>query len=179
MKWLKYGAITFAGIIAIGVIVLHLMSYRAGAGKTTSIIEINRPPAAVWAWLEEKDKFKQWVSWTVDVQDSGPNGVGGKRRTTMKDPNMDNQLVQIDAVTTELVLHKHIKVAITTPMEMGFVGTVAYDLEDLGGRTRLKVDGDFKYTHWFASLLEPIITPSAQAKEDADLATLKRLAEAS
>ena len=175
MKWLKYGACAFIGIIAIAVLTLHGMSYRSGAGKTDVTIEINRPPGEVWPWLEEKDKFKQWVSWTVDVQDEGPNGVGGKRRVTMRDPNMDNQLIYVDSVTTEFVLHRHLKVAISSPV--GFEGTVVYDLEDLGGRTRLSTSGAFKYDHWFANLMEPIITPQAKAKEQADLATLKRLVE--
>lgn len=47
MKWLKYGSLTFLGIIAIAVIVLHLMSYRAGAGTLSAAIEIDRPPADV------------------------------------------------------------------------------------------------------------------------------------
>lgn len=175
MKWLKYGAYTFIGVIAIAVLTLHGMSYRVGAGKTDVTIEINRLPAEVWPWLEEKDKFKQWVSWTVDVQDEGPNGVGGKRRVTMRDPNMNNQLIYVDSVTTEFVLHKHIKVAMSSPV--GFDGTVVYDLEDIGGRTRLSTSGAFQYSHWFATLMEPIITPQAKAKEEADLATLKRLIE--
>ena len=60
---------------------------------------------------------------------------------------------------------------------LGFTGTVDYTLEDLSGRTRLTMVGRFRYTHWFYNLLEPLVTPQAQAKEDADLATLKRLAE--
>lgn len=177
MKWFKYGAIGFVGIIATAVVVLYLMSFRAAAGKLSAAIEINRTPAEVWAWIEEKDKFKQWVSWTVDVGDEGPSGVGRKRRITMRDPNMNNELVYVDVVTTDFVLHKHIKVAMSSPL--GYSGTINYDLEDLGGRTRLLKRGEFKYDRWYFTLLEPIVMPQAKAKEDADLATLKRLAEAS
>ena len=175
MKWLKYGALGFLSIIVLAVVTLLILGRREGAGKTVASIEINRPPAVVWTWLEEKDKFKQWVSWTVDVLDEGPNGVGGKRRTTMRDPNMNNQLVYIDSVTTEFNHPSHIRVHITSPI--GFEGDATYDLQDLGGRTRLTATGAFKYSEWFAILLEPVITPQALAKEEADLATLKRLAE--
>ena len=175
MKWLKYGAYAFLGIIALSVLTLYAMGFRASAGKSSTTIEFNRPPAQVWPWLEEKDKFKQWVSWVVDVQDEGPNGIGGKRRTTMKDPNMGDQLIYVDSVITEFTLHKHIKVHLTSPA--GFEGDIVYDLEDLGGRTRLTMSGAFKYDSWLATLMEPIITPQAKAKEDADFAKLKSLVE--
>jgi uncharacterized protein YndB with AHSA1/START domain len=136
------------------------MGRREGAGKTVSVIEINRPPAQVWTWLDKKDKFNQWVSWVTDVKDGGPDGVGGKRRTTMRDRNMNNQSVYVDAVTTEFNRPAHIKVYITSPM--GFEGDASYDLEDLNGRTRLTAIGVFKYSEWFATLLEPVITPQAK-----------------
>ena len=177
MKWLKYGAYALLGIVALATLTLLIMGRREGAGKTVSTIEINRPPAVVWTWLSEKDKFKQWVSWTVDANDEGRDDVGGKRRITMRDPNMDNQLVYLDSVTTEYNRPTHIKVHMTSPM--GFEGDATYDLVDLGGRTRLTAAGAFKYSDWFAALMEPVITPQAKAKEDADLATLKRLAESS
>jgi uncharacterized protein YndB with AHSA1/START domain len=177
MKWLKYGALTFLAVIVLAVVTLLILGQRAGAGINRASIEINKPPAQVWTWLEEKDKFKQWVSWTVDVKDSGPNGVGGKRRVTMKDPNMGGELVYLDSVTRVYEHPKRLEVGVTSPI--GFDGTVQYDLEDLGGRTRLSVVGKFKYHHWFANLLEPLVTPQADEKERADLATLKRLAEGS
>ncbi|MBL8236289.1 MAG: SRPBCC family protein [Bryobacterales bacterium] len=175
MKWLKYGLMGIVGVVLLAAVVLLAMGQRADAGVTRSVVEVNRPPEVVWKWMEEPEKFKQWVSWTVKVEDSGPNGVGGKRRTTMKDPNMDNQLVVLDAVTKVYEPHKRIQVAMDSPL--GFQGTVDYELDDLGGRTRLTMVGKFRYTHWFFSLLEPLVTPQAQVKEDADLATLKRLAE--
>lgn len=174
-KWLKYGALTLLAIIVLSVGFLLFLGQRADAGVMRSSIEIARPPKEVWAWLEEKDKFKQWVSWTVDVQDGGPNGVGGTRRTTMKDPNMDGELVVVDSVTREYVPYSHIKVDLSAPI--GFDGVVTYDLEDLGGSTRLTVWGKFNYHHWLARLFEPLVNPQAQVKEDEDLATLKSLAE--
>ena len=175
MKWLKYGAIGFLGIVACAVLVLLIMSHREDAGVMASTIEIDRPPEHVWAWLEEKDKVKQWVSWTVDVQVEGPNGVGGKRQTSMKDPNMNGEIVVVDSVIREYQRPKFLKANLSAPI--GFDGTVNYNLEDLGGRTRLTVASKFKYHHWFANLMEPLITPQARAKGAADLATLKRLAE--
>ena len=175
MKWLKYGALGLLGIVALSLVTLLVMGRREGAGKTVSTIEINRPPADVWTWVDDKDKYKQWVSWTVDVKDDGPKGAGGKRRVSMRDPNMDNQIVYFDAVTTEYNAPTRLKVHITSPL--GFEGDATYDLVDLGGRTRFTAAGAFKYSDWFAALLEPVITPQAKAKEDADLATLKRLAE--
>lgn len=175
MKWLKYGAIGLVSLVALAVVVLVGLGFRPGAGETTVTVEVNKPPAEVWQWLEDKDKFKQWVSWTVDVKDEGPAGVGGKRRVTMRDPNMDNELVTIDTVTTAYRHPTHIRVEMSSPM--GFQGYITYDLEDLGGRTRLTQFGHFTYSIWWAQLLEPLVTPSAKKKDEEDLATLKRLAE--
>ena len=175
MKWLKYGAIGLFSLLALAVVVFLVMGRRQGAGETSVTVEINKPPAVVWTWLEDKDKFKQWVSWTVDVKDEGPNGVGGKRRVSMRDPNMDNQIIHIDTVTAEYQHPTHIRVNMSSAI--GFDGYVTYDLVDLGGRTRLTQFGKFTYSDWFANLLEPLVTPQAKAKDEADLATLKRLAE--
>ena len=61
-----------------------------------------------------------------------------------------------------------------------FVGDVSYTLEDLGGgRTRLTQKSSFRYTHPFAALMEPMITPEARKKQIANFARLKRKAESS
>jgi uncharacterized protein YndB with AHSA1/START domain len=131
MKWLKYGLMGIVGVVALAVVVLLVMGQRADAGVTRSVVEVNRPPEMVWAWMEEPEKFKQWVSWTVKVEDSGPKGVGAVRRTTMSDPNMDNQLVVLDAVTRVYEPHNRIQISMDSPL--GFTGTVDYTLEDLSG----------------------------------------------
>jgi len=176
MKWLKFGALGLLGIVALAIVTLLILGRRDSAGVMTATIDIARPPAEVWSWLEDKDRFKQWVSWTVDVKDEGPSGIGGKRRTFMKDPNMGGEIVVIDSVIREYTPHKSLDIHLSSPM--GFDGDMRYKLDDLGGSTRLAIAGKFKYDHWLANLMEPLVTPQASDKLLTDLATLKRLAEA-
>lgn len=176
MKWIKYGLCGILGAIALAAVVLLALGQRADAGRSKMTIEIDRPPAVVWAWLEEADKFKQWVSWVTEVRDSGPSGRGGKRTVIMKDPNMNGAPVEMNSVLTEYTPHKRMAVNLESPI--GFRGVMTYDLTDLGnGRTRLTADGVFQYDHWFAKLMEPLVTPQATAKGEADFAMLKKLAE--
>jgi uncharacterized protein YndB with AHSA1/START domain len=176
MRWLKYGVAGIFAIVVLGVIVLLLMGRRSDAGRLQSSIVINRPPAVLWAWLEEPNKFAQWVSWTIEVKDVGPNGLGGRRTTLMKDPNMGGRVVEVNSVLMEYERPRRMTVDMSSPI--GFHGRMTYDLEDLGeGRTRLVMDGRFVYHHWFANLIEPLVTPQAKAKSDSDLRTLKQLAE--
>lgn len=171
MKWLKWGGAAFLALIALAGTVLLALGRREGAGRTSNMVEIARPPAVVWAWVEEPDKFRQWVGWVTDVK------VEGDRQTVfMKDPNMNGETVRIDSVLKESVPHKRLVVDLSSPM--GFSGTMTYGFEDLGGnRTRLTMEGRWVYSHWFAALMEPLVTPQATKKGQEDLARLKQLAE--
>ncbi len=176
MKWLTYGVAGLVGLLSLFLVTMFAMGRRADAGRIRTSTEINRPPEEVWKWLEEPEKFKQWVSWVSEVRDEGPNGVGGRRSTFMKDPNMGGQAVRVDSVVREHALHRKLAIDLSSPL--GFTGHMVYTLEDLGGgRTRLLTDSSFVYQHWFANLMEPVVTPQARQKMEGDLATMKTLAE--
>ncbi len=171
MKWLKWGAAIFAGLIATGVLALRVLGQRDGARRTGASVEIARPPAEVWSWLEDAATFWQWVVWVTEVRDSGAT-----RSVFMKDPNMNDEIVRVDSVVKERIPHQRLVVELTSPI--GFSGVMTYSLEDLGGgRTRLTTSAHWVYGHWFASLMEPVVTPQANAKGREDLERLKRLAE--
>lgn len=176
MKWLKFGAIGLAGIIVLAVVVLLALGQRADASRIRASVEIDRPAEQVWMWIEDPDKLKQWVSWAVEVKDEGPQGVGRKRTIRMKDPTMGGQIVEIQSVCREHAPPR--KMVVDLSAAVGFKGTVVYQLEDTGaGRTRLSTEGKYTYSHWLASLMEPIVTPQARAKNEGDLRTLKQLLE--
>lgn len=171
MKWFRYGAVGFGGLLVAAALVLWGLGQRADAGRQVARVEIAQPREAVWAWLMEPDRFKQWVSWTVEVREERD-----RRVVVMQDPNMGGQRVEFYSKLLAERKPESLEVEITAPM--GFDGRMAYRLtESAPGRTRLEIDARFRYHHWFAALMEPLVTPQAQAKLDADLATLKRLAE--
>jgi carbon monoxide dehydrogenase subunit G len=62
----------------------------------------------------------------------------------------------------------------------GFTGEVRYELESADNKqTRLTYKANYKFQHWLAKLLEPVISRSAQQKLEEDLRRLKQQVEAS
>lgn len=177
MKILLYLLAGIVGLIVVAVLVLMLMSFRKGAGSMSSAIEIDRPPEVVWPWLTEADKQKQWVSWLVEVRDLTPEirGIGKKFAWVMNDPNMKQHV----EIVGELIAEEPLRLStVRLSSEIGFDGTSTWKLTDLGGRTRFESEGTFRYDKSLYRLMEPLITPQAKKKQDADFATLKRLIEA-
>jgi uncharacterized protein YndB with AHSA1/START domain len=178
MKWVIRIAGSVFALLLIGVVVLLAMGHRAGAGQLHSSVDIAAPPAQVWTWLSDGDKMRQWVSWTVEVRNATPqfDAVGAKRVMVMKDENNGGELIQIETICTEYAPPARMKVALSSAGM--FDGEQSYRLTDLGnGRTRLELNGTFHFGMWMARLMEPLITPGAQKKMDADLMQLKKLAE--
>lgn len=176
MKILLYLLAGVVGLVVAAIVVLFLMGFRKGAGTMTTALEIDRPPEAVWPWLTEGDKQTQWVSWLVEVKDLTPGvtGPGKKYAWVMDDPNMKQKVEIVGESLGEEYL-KYLSVKLSS--EVGFDGTSTWTLTDLGGRTRLESQGAFTYRKWMFRLMEPIVTPQARKKQDADFAKLKSLVE--
>lgn len=176
MRYLLYTLAGFGGLVLLALITLFIMSHRRSAGAVAGSIEINSPPEEVWLWISEPQRLKQWVSWLVEVRpENDVAGVGGKRTWVMDDPNM-KQMVEIQGEVTRYDPPHQLEIHIDA--KMGFSGDMTYTLTDLGGgKTRLDTAGKYSYNHWFARLMEPVVTPQAKKKQRADLETLKRKAE--
>lgn len=178
MTWI---AITFAslmGLIIFAAGSLFAMGFRSRAGRLAATIDIDLPPDQVFPWLEEPDRLTQWVSWLVEVREETPGerGPGTRRTWLMDDPNVKQRL----EVRGETVAREPGRVLIVkSGMEGGFDGEATYRLTDLGdGRTRLSSEGRFKFTHWLARLMEPVVTSQARKKMTRDFARLKQRVEA-
>ena len=176
MRWVKIGLASVAGLLVLAVIVLLILGRRESAGRMQASIEIARPPGQVFAWLTEKDKLPRWVGWLVEVRESGPPGVGARRVWVMDDPNMNQKIEVLGEITTHEPPHR---LAVHTSMQGGFDGTVVYTLTELdSGRTRLEGASEWRFHHWFANLLKPVVMRQARKKMRDDLARLKSLVEA-
>lgn len=176
MKYVLYALAGFGGLILVALVTLFLLSRRSSAGMAASSIEINSPPEEVWLWISEPQRLKEWVSWLVEVrQENAVSGVGAKETWVMDDPNM-KQKIEIQGEVTRFEPPRTLGIHIDA--KMGFSGDVTYTLTDLGGgKTRLDTAGKYSYNHWFARLMEPVVTPQAKKKQRSDLETLKRKAE--
>lgn len=176
MKWVWIILGALVGLIALAVLVLFALGFRKEAGHMAGSIEIDRPPEAVWPWLTEPDKMKQWITWLEEIRDESPEvrGPGKKVVWVMNDPNMKQKVEIHGEILAEEPLRK---ISVRLGSDMGFSGVSSWILEDLGGRTRFTTDGTFEYTQWMAKLFEPLITPQAKKKMQSDQARLKQMVE--
>ena len=177
MKLIKYTLLALVGLIGTCVIVLLAMGGWRGTTHLKGEVVIAKPPADVYAWVSEADRVKQWVSWLVEVRTLTPgiDGPGRKELWVMDDPTMGERLeITGEVVAADAPAMRRVKMS----MPQGFDGVVSYDLTALDGGTRLSYTSDYEYASWLARLMSPIVTYQAQQKMAADLATLKRLAEA-
>lgn len=171
MIWVKRLAMFFGGLLLAGVTTLWALGKRQDAGHVDASVEINRPPDVVWKWLVEPELQKKWVGWLKEVE------VVNEKRVVwiMSDPNNGAEM-RVPFDTTEMVAHK--RLAGDTKIEGSFSGSAAYALEDLGGgKTRCSLTSKYTYDHWFASLMEPVVSREASRKAVADLARMKELIE--
>jgi len=178
MNWLKKIAVALLALVSLTVLALLLARQRPSAGLMEITIEINRPAAQIWPWLNEPDKIKQWVSWTKEIRPvhPGKDGVGARDVWVMEDRNNNNALMETEALST--VYQPYRRLAAQLHSKDAFRGEITYDLTEQNGKTTLRSVGHYQYLHWLANLLEPLITPEARKKGVSDLATLKRLVEA-
>jgi uncharacterized protein YndB with AHSA1/START domain len=177
MKWIKWIFIIPAGLLALAVLTLLVLSNLPGAGKLHASIEIAAPRQKVWPWIDEGDKLKQWVSWLVDVRQELPRTPGSTQTWVMKDENNGGAMMSLAGRCTEYVPPSRLTIAINAP-EYGFDGGQSYVLNDLGnGKTRLDIDGKYHFSQWFANLMTPLVMLSAKSKLERDIAQLKVMAE--
>lgn len=177
MRWIKIALAAIAGLLALAAAVLLVLGRREGAGVNAYALEIARPPAEVFAWVEEPEKLKQWVGWLAEVRQVTP-GAGEVRREiwVMDDPNMKKR-IEMEGRIRHIDKPRTMDVDVILPGT--FEGNTHYALTDLGGgRTRLAYTATFRYIPFLYRLIEPLVTPEAQKKLVADMTKIKTLAEA-
>jgi uncharacterized protein YndB with AHSA1/START domain len=179
MKWVLYILAGLGGLLVLAVATLIALGSRSSAGRFETTVEIAQPAPVVFEWISEPARLKAWVGWLIDVQQVTPGtGVGSREVWVMEDRNNNNQRMDI---ATEITKHEPDRVleARVSAAE-GFTGEVRYELESAdSSKTRLTYTANYKFDHWLAKLLEPVISRSAQQKLEEDLKRLKQQVEAS
>lgn len=170
MRAIQIFVIATGSIIVLGLLALFAMGRRPGAGRVSGSVELDAPPAAAMAWLTEPAKLRRWVGFLAAVTgDTGAAAVGRRQAWTMDDGHspaltMNTELL---AYAPPDSLRRRLEVPGLVEGENRFV------LEGVGGRTRLTVSGTYRHPNPIVALLEPLVTPEAQAKLQADLARLR------
>lgn len=173
MKWLIRIAAAFAVLLVAAVAVLALMGQREGANRLEAAITIARPPQAVWPFLYEEEKLKQWVSWLEEAKPSAEPAVGKRGTWVMRDQNSGGQLIKIESLVTAAEPARLLAVSLTGP---GFTGEGVYRFIAAGAdgqSTRLETRQTYRFDQWFVRLLAPVVLPAAAEKTSRDLERLK------
>jgi uncharacterized protein YndB with AHSA1/START domain len=179
MRWVLYALAGVAALVLMAVVVLLMIGGGRGQAELVSSVEIAQPPEVVFSWVTEPDRVKSWVGWLVEIRSltPGTQGVGAREIWVMEDRNNNNQRMDIQSEVTRFERDR----VLATRLEAaeGFTGTVVYELQPLDGtRTRVTYRGSYRFHHWLAKLLQPVISRSAQQKLDEDMARLKQRIEA-
>lgn len=176
MKAIQVFVIATGAVIVLVLLALFMMGRRPGAGRVSATVELGAPPAEVMPWLTEPAKLRRWVGWLSDVKgDTSAAALGRKQQWVMDDGK--SGALTMDVELTGWSPPDSMRAKLTVP---GLVeGDNRYVLEDLLAGTRLTVTGKYRHPNLVVALLEPLVTPEAQAKLRADLARLREAIAAS
>jgi len=136
-------------------------------------ITINRPPQEVFAWLDDSDRAKQWISGLVEIQPitEGGNRVGAKARHTY---NENGRTFDMEEETLIYEPNRHVKIGGKSDM---FDMTAEYRLTPSGAGTLLQFESTFRFRNFILRLLSPLLMRGAQKRAEQELQRLKTLVE--
>jgi uncharacterized protein YndB with AHSA1/START domain len=139
--------------------------------RYSSRVEIERPPADVYAALIDPARFGQWTD-MVDVRFdvAGAPAVGSRGSFRLAKGPIAGRL---DMEIVELVPNRRIVFRISHPW---LAWTSVSDLEPVGHGTRLTYAGDVGLRGW-RRLLEPVMAREVRAGEAGEAERLKNLLE--
>jgi carbon monoxide dehydrogenase subunit G len=136
-------------------------------------IEIARPPSAVFPYLTEPERLKQWVGGLVTFE--AVNGesahVGALSHQVMV---IRGREWKLEGELTALEPNRHVEARMGGK---GFTAKTSYALEPVEGGTRLTATIESEYSFFVARLLGGLVSREAQKKLCADLARLEALVE--
>lgn len=179
MKWIKRILLALVVLLTLAVAVLAFLSSRPGADELKVIVDVNKPPAAVWNYLEEPEKLKSWVGWLKEIREATPGkrGVGTSQVWVMEDRNNGNAAMEITGEVIAYEPDRSKTIRATVPGV--FSGQTEYLVENLGGgRSRLIQHGRYTFNSAFTKLFTPLIMNSAASKGKEDMQRLKQKVEA-
>lgn len=140
---------------------------------------IDCAPEQLWPWLEQPDKQKQWMEGLLDnaPTSEGPPRVGATFRMTIRE---GRRVAEYDGEITNYAPYRRLSVKMWGEALRGVEISVDYQLQDLGGRTRLDYlsVADMAGAGFFMKLMLPLFKLFSKVQLKRFMKTLKRLAEA-
>lgn len=175
MKAIQIFVVVTGAIIVLGLLALFAIGRRPGAGRVGGSVELGVPPAVAMQWLTEPAKLRRWVGWLAEVKgDTSAAALGRKQEWVMDDGKSGALTLAVEITGWSPPDSMRMTLAVPGMVE----GDNRYVLEDLLAGTRLTVSGKYRHPNIMVALLEPLVTPEAQAKLRADLARLREAVRA-
>lgn len=170
MKAIQIFVVVTGAILVLGLLALFAIGRRPGAGRVSGSVELGVPPAVAMPWLTEPAKLRRWVGWLAEVKgDTSAAALGRKQEWVMDDGKSGALTLAVEITGWSPPDSMRMTLAVPGMVE----GDNRYVLEDLLAGTRLTVTGKYRHPNLMVALLEPLVTPEAQAKLRADLARLR------
>lgn len=178
MKWIKLSIASILGLIVLATAALAIAGLGADANRSISSVVIRQKPAAIWPWLYQADKVKQWVSWLVEIREDGVGDPvpGGKAVWVVEDPNNGNARMEITGTVVSVEPNRRLSASLSAPQ--GFTATSTYTLtERPDGSTLLESDSRYRFDNAFARFMTPLVLWQARKKMLSDMDHLRTLLE--
>lgn len=176
MKWVKISIGSMVGLILLATAAVAIAGLRSDANRLYCSMVIRQSPAAIWPWLFEPDRLKQWVSWLVEVRGGEEPAPGVKSTWVMEDRNNGNQRMEIHSVVEMVEPARQMAVRLDSPI--GFRGRSTYRLSrQSDGTTLLESDSRYTFDNGFARFMLPLVIWQAKKKMLSDMDHLRVLVE--
>ena len=133
-------------------------------------VEIERPPAVVFAALNDQEHLRDWVGGLLETHllEGPANGPGTRFRQVLEE--LGHRL-DVQGEVLEYDPDRKLTVKLVAPQ---FETTAAYQLEAISSTsTRLDVESTTKLIGWGMRLLTPMIQAGVQKKLKGDFERLK------
>ena len=145
--------------------------------KIETSIEIERSPEDVWPWVTETEKMKQWQKGLLEVTPlNDVEGVGARARLKIKE---GHRVCEYEDEVTVWEPPERLAVRLWGgPLPEGMEMEISYELEDLGGRTRIHTSCGCEVKGFFMKLFSPLFKLFAGMQQRSFFKRLKILVEA-
>lgn len=173
-KWTKVVLLTLAAVIVLPVIALCIAGALPDSDRMVASVVLHQKPEAIWPWLYQGDKVKQWVSWLVEIREdrAGEPQVGKSGIWVMEDKNNGNVRVEFTGTVEAVEPYRRLAIRLNAPG--GFRGMSTYILTPLpDGTTRLESDSRYVFDSAFARFMSPLIYWQAKKKIIGDFEQLR------
>jgi uncharacterized protein YndB with AHSA1/START domain len=181
MKWVQRILGGLVGLCVLAIAGLWLAGLRPGHGRLVAEVVIDRPPTQVFRWLTEDERVKKWIAGLEEVRPiSAPADESEVGKKFHMVEVYKGERVEMEMVVTKFENDRALSILVTSVGDptTGFAETGDYTLAEQASKTRLRFDVQAKYFGFLPRLLEPMITPEANAKLQEDFRRLKALVEA-